>query len=71
MFAAKKAGLTPVPYSENVSMVRRGNLAFLFNFGEEQETFATAIQGKNLIGTALQNGKITLAPQDMALIELL
>ena len=69
-FAAKKAGLTPVPYSENVSMVRRGNLAFLFNFGEEQETFATAIQGKNLIGNALQNGTITLAPQDMALLDL-
>lgn len=69
-FAAKKAGLTPVSYPENVSVVKRGNLAFLFNFSEGSVVFSTDILGKNLIGKALQNGKIILGPQDLALVEM-
>ena len=70
-FAAKKAGLKPVNYPETVSIVKRGNLAFVFNFGDEPVSFPAEFSGKNLIGDALQGETISLPPQEYALIEIL
>lgn len=69
-FATEKAGLTPISYPEDVSIIKRGNLAFLFHFGEEQVEFSTTLRGKNRLGNALHQDKIKLSPQDIALIEL-
>lgn len=69
-FAAKQAGVTPVPYPEKISVIKRGNLAFLFNFGDETITFPAGFSGKNLIGNALQGTQITLQPQEYALAEI-
>lgn len=69
-FAVKKAGLEEVNYPETVSIVIRGQLAFLFNFAEESVEFPTTLRGENLLGNALHNGVIHLGPQDHALIAL-
>ena len=67
-FAAEKAGLTPVSYPENISVIRRGTAVFLYNFGDAETEFSIELKGRNLIGNALQNGKIVLPPFDFALI---
>ena len=69
-FAAEKAGLQPVPYPETVLVTRRGPLAFVVNFDTRAAEFTTGWKGKNLIGNALENGKITIPPEDIALIEI-
>ena len=70
-FAAQKAKLSPVPYPETVSVVKRGNLAFLFNFSDETVSFTVDFCGKNLLGNALSKNKVTLPPQEYALVEII
>ncbi|MBP5181746.1 MAG: beta-galactosidase [Lentisphaeria bacterium] len=69
-FAAKKAGLEPVPYPETVLVTRRGPLAFVVNFGSSPAEFSTGWEGRNLIGNALSRGKITIPPEEAAVIEI-
>ena len=69
-FAAGKAGLKPVPYPETVLMTRRGPLVFVINFGSLTAEFPIDWKGKNIIGNALANGKITISPEDIAIIEV-
>ena len=69
-FAAKKAGLRPVPYPETVLVTRRGPLAFVVNFDRRKAEFSTGWKGRNVIGNALENGRITVPPEDIALIEI-
>ena len=70
-FAAQKAKLSPVLYPETVSVVKRGNLAFLFNFSDETVSFTVDFCGKNLLGNALSKNKVTLPPQEYALVEII
>ena len=69
-FAAGKAGLKPVPYPESVLITRRGPLAFIINFGSRATEFPIDWNGKNIIGNAFANGKITIPPEDIAIIEV-
>lgn len=69
-FAAEKAGLEPVPYPESVLITRRGPLAFIHNFDRKAAEFHTGWEGKNIIGSALAHGRITIPPESIALIEV-
>ena len=69
-FAAGKAGLKPVPYPESVLVTRRGPLVFAINFDRRPAEFSVDWNGKNVIGSALRQGKITIPPEDIAVIEI-
>ena len=69
-FAAGKAGMKPVPYPESILMTRRGPLVFVINFSKHQVEFPFEDLGKNVIGNALTQGKITLPEESIALIEI-
>ena len=69
-FAAGKAGMKTVPYPESVLVTHRGPLVFAVNFDSKQVEFPVGWHGKNLIGNALDNGKVTLPPESIALIEM-
>ena len=69
-FAAGKAGLSPVPYPESVLMTHRGPLVFVINFGSRSAEFPIVWNGKNILGNAFANGKITIPPEDIAIIEV-
>ena len=69
-FAAGKAGMKTVPYPESVLVIHRGPLVFAVNFDSKQVEFPVGWHGKNLIGNALDNGKVTLPPESIALIEM-
>ena len=69
-FAAGKAGMKPVPYPESVLVTHRGPLTFIVNFDSRQVEFPVGWNGKNIIGNALDNGRVTLPPEGIALIEI-
>ena len=69
-YAAGKAGLTPVPYPDSVLVTRRGPLAFVINFGSQSAEFSTGWDAKNVIGNAFAHGKITIPPEEIAVIEI-
>ncbi|OQA84988.1 MAG: Beta-galactosidase BglY [Lentisphaerae bacterium ADurb.Bin242] len=69
LYAAKKAGIIPVIYPAEVAVSKRDNLVFLSNFNDSAVEFKTGWKGRNLLGSSLRDGVITLPPRESAVVE--
>lgn len=69
-YAATRAGLKLLDLPQGVDYCSRGNFVFLSNFNGEKMEFASPWKGKNILGDALKNGRITLEGYSNAILEV-
>lgn len=69
VFAAEKASIPLFLLPEKILKIRRGDKIFYFNFDNDPISFTPEEEGEDLMKNPVQNGVMTLAGQELAIIK--